>query len=88
MPTYQYRCRKCSHEFEEFQSISDDPITVCPKCGGETRRVITGGAGINFKGSGFYVTDYKRKESPGSSKESSRDTKSSTPPSSGKESKS
>lgn len=90
MPTYHYRCRSCGHEFEEFQSITDDPITVCPKCGGETRRVISGGAGIIFKGSGFYITDYKRKGSAESSKESSSSgDKSSTPPSSpGKESKS
>ena len=96
MPTYQYRCKTCGHEFEEFQAISDDPITVCPKCTGETHRVISGGVGLIFKGSGFYITDYKRKGEAskdssgsgdkGSSSSSSGDKGSSS--SSGKESKS
>jgi putative FmdB family regulatory protein len=61
MPTYEYRCRKCGHEFEEFQSITADPITRCPKCGKKAvERLIGTGAGIIFKGSGFYETDYKR----------------------------
>ncbi len=76
MPTYHYRCRACGHEFEEFQSMSDDPITVCPKCGGETHRLISGGTGFIFKGSGFYATDYKRKGE--SSKEPSGDKSSSS----------
>ena len=59
MPTYQYKCSECDHEFEKFQSISDPPITICPECDGETKRVITGGAGFIFKGSGFYITDYR-----------------------------
>ena len=59
MPTYQYRCSDCGHEFEEFQSISDPPITICPDCKGKTERVISGGAGLIFKGSGFYITDYR-----------------------------
>jgi len=59
MPTYQYRCNDCGHEFEEFQSMTEDPIRVCPKCKGETRRLISGGAGLIFKGSGFYQTDYR-----------------------------
>ena len=62
MPTYQYLCKDCGHEFEEFQSIVDDPLTVCPKCGGEVHRVISGGAGLIFKGSGFYITDYRNKK--------------------------
>lgn len=62
MPTYQYRCTKCEHEFEEFQSISDAPITICPECGGKTQRLITGGAGLIFKGSGFYITDYRNSQ--------------------------
>lgn len=60
MPTYPYRCRACGHEFEEFQSITEEPLTACPKCGGEIHRVISGGAGLIFKGSGFYVTDYRK----------------------------
>ncbi|MCP4683951.1 MAG: zinc ribbon domain-containing protein [bacterium] len=59
MPTYQYRCPDCGHEFEEFQSMTEDPIETCPKCQGHTKRLITGGAGILFKGSGFYETDYR-----------------------------
>jgi putative FmdB family regulatory protein len=59
MPTYQYRCTKCKHEFEEFQSISDDPLDTCPKCAGPIQRVISGGAGLLFKGGGFYITDYR-----------------------------
>ena len=59
MPTYQYRCHDCGYEFEEFQSMTEDPITVCPECKGHTRRLITGGAGLLFKGSGFYITDYR-----------------------------
>lgn len=61
MPTYEYKCAKCGKEFEEFQAISDPPVTICPDCGGKTERVISGGAGLIFKGSGFYITDYKNK---------------------------
>ncbi len=59
MPTYQYRCNECSHEFSEFQSIMADPLSTCPKCGGVVRRLISGGAGFLFKGEGFYTTDYR-----------------------------
>ncbi|MBD3403773.1 zinc ribbon domain-containing protein [candidate division GN15 bacterium] len=59
MPTYPYRCKACGHEFEEFQAITDEPIAACPKCGGETHRIIVGGVGLIFKGSGFYITDYR-----------------------------
>jgi putative FmdB family regulatory protein len=59
MPTYWYRCQKCRHEFEEFQKISDPPVKECPECKGLVMRVITGGAGLIFKGSGFYITDYR-----------------------------
>jgi len=57
MPTYEYECKKCSHRFEVFQSMSDAPVKRCPECGKEVRRLISGGAGVIFKGSGFYVTD-------------------------------
>ena len=57
MPTYSYRCQACKHEFEEFQKITDLPVKECPKCGGLVMRVITGGAGLIFKGAGFYITD-------------------------------
>ncbi len=56
MPTYQYRCKECGHEFEARQRMSEDHLTECPVCGGLVRRVV-GNVGIVFKGSGFYVTD-------------------------------
>jgi len=69
MPTYEYICRKCGREFEAFQSISAKPLNVCPedlclqkKWGrGQVKRKISGGAGLLFKGSGFYITDYRSK---------------------------
>jgi putative FmdB family regulatory protein len=57
MPTYEYECKECSHSFEVFQAMSDEPLKICPRCGKEVRRLIFGGAGVIFKGSGFYVTD-------------------------------
>ena len=61
MPTYQYRCKSCSFEFEELQKNSDKPLKTCPSCKKETLvRNIGGGAGLVFKGSGFYQTDYKK----------------------------
>jgi putative FmdB family regulatory protein len=60
MPTYQYHCRDCDNDFEEFQSITDEPLQECPRChGSHVRRVISGGGGLIFKGSGFYITDYR-----------------------------
>ena len=59
MPTYEYECRKCGHEFELFQSITAVPLKKCPKCRGGVRRKIGSGAGVIFKGSGFYSTDYR-----------------------------
>jgi len=67
MPTYEYVCSKCEHQFDVFQSITEKPLTVCPKdkCGmkrwgkGKIKRSIVTGAGILFKGSGFYATDYR-----------------------------
>jgi putative FmdB family regulatory protein len=62
MPTYDYVCTKCGHEFEVFQSMKDKPLTKCPKCKkGRVKRLIGTGAGLLFKGTGFYETDYKRK---------------------------
>jgi putative FmdB family regulatory protein len=71
MPTYEYECLKCGKRFEQFQSIHDPPRRRCPECRGKVRRLVGSGAGVIFKGSGFYVTDYrsesykerKRKES-------------------------
>ena len=60
MPTYEYLCKSCEENFDKFQSITAEPIKECPKCGQETvNRVIGAGAGIIFKGSGFYKTDYR-----------------------------
>jgi putative FmdB family regulatory protein len=66
MPTYEYYCQNeaCRHEFEIFQSIKADPLTTCPACNTESlKKKISRGAGIIFKGSGFYETDYKRSPS-------------------------
>jgi putative FmdB family regulatory protein len=60
MPTYEYACPDCGHEFEQFQSIKADPLTDCPQCGKEhVKRLISSGGGIIFKGTGFYATDYR-----------------------------
>ncbi|HEX8524936.1 MAG TPA: FmdB family zinc ribbon protein [Tepidisphaeraceae bacterium] len=60
MPTYEYRCEACGHEFEQFQSITAAPIKKCPKCAkNKVKRLISTGAGLIFKGSGFYITDYR-----------------------------
>jgi len=66
MPTYDYRCDACGHEFDAFQSIMDGALRKCPKCKKQKlRRLIGAGAGIIFKGSGFYETDYKRSRAGG-----------------------
>jgi len=59
MPTYDYECAECGHGFEAFQGITAEPLKDCPKCGGAVKRMIGTGAGILFKGSGFYQTDYR-----------------------------
>ena len=64
MPTYNYYCSDCDTHFSYFQKMSESPISSCENCGGEVKRLITGGTGLIFKGSGFYLTDYKdRKKS-------------------------
>ena len=68
MPTYDYKCKKCGNVFEVFHSMNSEPIKVCPKCGGEVKKLIGAGAGTIFKGSGFYQTDYKN--SPAKKKKS------------------
>ncbi|MDR2376057.1 MAG: zinc ribbon domain-containing protein [Treponema sp.] len=57
MPTYEYECKTCGYTFDVFQNMSDAPLKACPQCGKEVRRLINGGTGVIFKGSGFYVTD-------------------------------
>ena len=60
MPHYDYECKKCHYRFEAFQSITDKPLSQCPECKGRLKRLIGPGAGLIFKGSGFYATDYKK----------------------------
>ena len=60
MPTYQYKCPECGHEYEKLQNINDDSRAKCPTCGTRGERVISGGGGLIFKSSGFYLTDYGR----------------------------
>lgn len=59
MPTYEYECSACGYKFEKFQSMSASPLKKCPECGKKVHRLIGGGAGILFRGSGFYQTDYR-----------------------------
>ena len=73
MPTYEYACQKCGHEFDAFQSMRDEPLKICPQCGkAALKRLVGGGAGLIFKGSGFYITDYKNQ---GAKKEGGGDSK-------------
>lgn len=65
MPTYGYECLKCGHNFDAFQNMNDKPLQKCPKCGGKVKRLIGSGAGIIFKGPGFYATDYRKKPKTG-----------------------
>ncbi|NQT06449.1 MAG: zinc ribbon domain-containing protein [Candidatus Omnitrophica bacterium] len=64
MPTYEYECTGCGHKFELFQSMTADAVEKCPKCSGKPKRLIGAGAGIIFKGSGFYATDYRKGSPP------------------------
>ena len=77
MPTYDYRCTVCDNRFEHFQSMFDEPLKICPKCNSAVKRVISGGSGLIFKGSGFYITDYKNKKSNNNSASKKPDMKSS-----------
>ena len=70
MPLYEYQCKKCGHKFEKIQKFSDRPVKKCPKCGGAVEQLISSSA-VQFKGSGWYVTDYARKGDPGKSTSSS-----------------
>jgi putative FmdB family regulatory protein len=62
MPLYEYQCKKCQHTFEKIQSFSDKPIKKCPKCGGAVEKLLSAPA-VQFKGTGWYVTDYANKSS-------------------------
>ena len=79
MPTYQYACTACDHRFEQFQSFSDDALTVCPECQGKLRKVFNA-VGVVFKGSGFYRTDSRAGSSSGSGDGGSSSSSSSNPP--------
>jgi putative FmdB family regulatory protein len=74
MPLYEYQCKKCGHRFEKIQKFSDKPIKKCPECGGPVEQTISAPA-VQFKGSGWYVTDYAKKSQPSSSPDSSKDSK-------------
>jgi putative FmdB family regulatory protein len=71
MPTYEYKCLACGHDFEIYQKMNDALIKKCPKCGDKVKRLIGAGAGTIFKGSGFYQTDYKNVKSGGKSESKS-----------------
>ena len=77
MPTYQYACTECGHAFEQFQSFSDEALTVCPECDGRLRKVFNA-VGVVFKGSGFYRTDSRTSGSSGSTTSSSASSSSSS----------
>src|SRR5438034_11290137 len=77
MPLYEYECKKCHHRFERIQKFSDPHVKKCPDCGGPVEQVISAPA-VQFKGSGWYVTDYAKKSSAASSSNSSKGDSSST----------
>jgi putative FmdB family regulatory protein len=88
MPTYEYVCKNCGYSLEELQSMSEPPLTKCPRCGQDTlARVMGTGGALIFKGSGFYQTDYRKSSAPGSTSPPTKEKKSedaaappSTPP--------
>lgn len=76
MPIYEYECTSCGHRFEMKQRFSDEPVASCPECGNSVRRLLYP-AGIIFKGSGFYITDYKRNNSSNGKSKTKSETASS-----------
>lgn len=79
MPTYDYACDWCGHRFEAVQKMADAPLETCPECGKKIRRVLSGGIGISFKGSGFYVNDASSGSSAATSKPAKTESVKSTP---------
>ncbi|MXV78795.1 zinc ribbon domain-containing protein [Candidatus Poribacteria bacterium] len=83
MPTYDYRCLECEVQFEKFQGINEPHLEECPECNGKVKRLIGAGAGLIFKGSGFYITDYRsegykesaKKDEKATSEKSNKDKK-------------
>lgn len=85
MPTYEYQCDACEHRFELFQSIKAAPTRKCPSCGKlKVRRLISGGGGLIFKGSGFYITDYRSEGYKSAAKSDSTKTEPTSTSSAGK----
>lgn len=81
MPTYAYICRKCSHKFDRFQKITDEPVTECEQCHAQAvERLPSAGVGLHFQGSGFYSTDYNKKTSEPSDTASEGESKSCNKP--------
>ena len=80
MPLYEYRCEKCGSRIEKIQKFSDSPLTTCEKCGGKLTRLLSAPA-IQFKGTGWYVTDYARKSSSEASSRSNGDSTTKSEPS-------
>lgn len=80
MPTYEYRCPSCGHEFEKVQKITSKARPNCPKCGKRAQRRISTGVGLVFKGTGFYATDYKRAGEPKTDAAEKTETKTETKP--------
>ena len=78
MPTYEYRCKSCGHQFDAVQSFSDDALTDCPSCGEASLKKVFGNVGITFKGSGFYKTDSRSAGSFGSAKDADKSDKGSS----------
>ena len=72
MPLYEYQCKKCKHRFEKIQKFSDPLVKKCPECGGPVEQLLSAPA-VQFKGSGWYVTDYAKKGASGSSSSSEKD---------------
>ena len=70
MPTYEYKCQTCGYTFEKFQGMNDKPLKKCPKCNGTVQRLISGGAGVIFKGAGFYSNDYAKNNAPACGRDS------------------
>jgi putative FmdB family regulatory protein len=79
VPLYEYQCSKCKHRFEKIQKFSDPHVTKCPKCGAKVEQMISAPA-VQFKGSGWYVTDYAKKSSAPASEASSSDSSSESKP--------
>ncbi|NLF17857.1 MAG: hypothetical protein GX595_11460 [Lentisphaerae bacterium] len=78
MPTYEYKCQKCQRQFDVFQRMTDAPLTECSDCHGPLKRLIGAGAGFIFKGSGFYITDYRSDSYKQAERRASSDTGSSS----------